>query len=224
MTKIEEIKIQAISLMAEKSFDAMSLRQLAKAVGLQPGSIYAHYQSKVQLLLELCCDYMDDLLTVWMELRKRRAQGVDEQLLSFVAIYVGFYYAREVESRIFHLDVRCLPLREKAAVDELRGCYESELEAILRQGIESGAFQLTDLRVARLGVISLLQGICAAGCGASALSELQAFDACAAAILRLVGSRCDPSLSSYANRYHAELRAAGAGARASAVCTGGPDG
>lgn len=221
MTKIEEIKVQAICLMAEKSFDAMSLRQLAKAVGLQPGSIYVHYQSKVQLLLELCCDYMEDLLSVWKELRKRRAQG-DEQLLSFVAIYVGFYYAREMESRIFHLDARCLPPRERAAVDELKGCYESELEAILRQGVESDVFQLTDLRVARLGILSLLQGICAAGCGASALSELQAFDVCAAAILRLVGSRCSSSWGVGASRYHAELLSAGAGARDSAVCADGP--
>ncbi|MGL4318195.1 MAG: TetR/AcrR family transcriptional regulator [Pseudomonas sp.] len=200
MTKVEEIKCQAVRLMAEKSFDAMSLRQLAEAVHLHPGSIYTHYQSKVQLLRELCCDYQDDLLAMWLERRKRKPQGADEQLQSFITVYVGFYYARRAESRVFHLDMRRLPAGDRAAVDELRARYESELEVILSCGLEAGTFQLTDLRATRLAILALLQGICAAGCDAIALSEGQAFDACAAAIFRLVGARQSPPLRSRIKR------------------------
>lgn len=200
MSKVEEIKCQAIRLMAEKSFDAMSLRQLAEAVQLHPGSIYTHYQSKVQLLRELCCDYQDDLLAMWLERRKCKPQEADEQLLGFVTVYVGFYYARKAESRVFHLDMRCLPASERAVVDELKVRYESELELILSRGLVDGAFQLTDLRATRLAILALLQGICAAGCDAIALSEAQAFDVCAAAIFRLVGTRHSPPLRSRVKR------------------------
>ncbi len=53
MAKAEEIKSRAIRLMAEKGYGAVSLRQLADAAGLQPGSFYAHYRSKAQLLRKI---------------------------------------------------------------------------------------------------------------------------------------------------------------------------
>lgn len=216
MTRVEEIKSQAVRLIADKGFEAMSLRQLAEAVGLRPGSLYTHYRSKAQLLSELFCDYLEDLLCVWGGRRGLWLSGPKERLLGFVAVYVGFYCARGAESRIVHLDFRSLDAQGKAAVELLKRQYEGELEAILRQGMRDGSFDLADLRMARLGILSLLQGLCAEGC-ASSVSGSTIFEACAVSILRLVGAHHRSLSKVNADDWCAELWAIGLDSVAVAV-------
>ena len=184
MHKSEEIKAQAVRLMAERGFEALSLRQLAAAAGLRPGSIYTHYQSKAQLLREVCCDYLEDLLATWQERRQRRGQGVRQQLLAFVAVNISFARARPQESRIVRLDARSLDEAGGVLVDELRRQHEVELESILCRGVQEGVFHMADVQVASLGVLYLLQGFAAA----AGVSEAQASAACADSVLRLVGA------------------------------------
>jgi AcrR family transcriptional regulator len=188
MSRVDEIKRQAVRLIADKGFEAMSLRQLAAAVGMQSGSIYTHYQSKGQLLLDLYCDYLEDLMSVWLERRTRHRHGMQKKLLSFVAVYVGFCHTRVEESRIVQLDFRSLDEQGKAQVSALRAQYEAELESILRQGMLAGVFQFCDLQVLQLAILSVMQGFCAVGCAAGPGAEARTFDACAAIILRLVGA------------------------------------
>ncbi|MCY1262355.1 hypothetical protein D9M68_109980 [compost metagenome] len=183
MSRVEEIKSRAIQLMAERSFDGVSLRQLAEAVGIQPGSIYTHYPSKGQLLRELCCDYQEDLLAAWRE--QRRRGDPRKALADFVAVYVRFHLARGDESRVAQLDFRCLDAQGKQLVAGLRAQYEEELEAILRQGLAAGVFRLVDVGVARLGILALLQGVCAVR-GESAAAEVVRI--CVEAALRLAGA------------------------------------
>lgn len=183
MSRIEEIKKRAIQLMAERSFDGVSLRQLAEAVGIQPGSIYAHYPSKGQLLRDLCCDYQEDLLSTWQE--RRRCHDPRKALVDFVSVYVRFHLARAAESRVVQFDSRCLEVRDKALVNGVRAQYEDELERILRQGMGRGLFRLSDVGAARLNIFSVLQGACMVH-GERTVGEV--LQVCVDAALRLVGA------------------------------------
>lgn len=58
----DQLKQAAERLFAERGFHRLSLRQLAAAVGLHPGSLYAHFDSKDSLLQELIEDGYDALL------------------------------------------------------------------------------------------------------------------------------------------------------------------
>jgi len=187
MHKSEEIKAQAVSLMAERGFEAISLRQLAAAVGVRPGSIYTHYQSKAELLCEVCCDYLEDLLATWQERRKRRRQGARQQLLAFVAVHITFARAHPQESRIVRLDTRSLDEADKALVDELRRQYEAELESILSRGKQENVFQMADVQIAKLGVLYLLQGFAAEDGGVAGMTEARAIASCTASVLQVVG-------------------------------------
>lgn len=203
MHKSEEIKTQAVRLMAERGFEALSLRQLAAAVGVRPGSIYAHYKNKAQLLSEVCCDYLEDLLATWQERRQWRGQGARQQLLAFVAVHIAFARARPLESRILRLDVRSLDEADGALVDELRLQYEAELKSILCRGMQEGVFHMADVQVASFGVLYLLQGFAAA----TGMAEAQASAACADSVLRVVGARVSAQLGSALAR-SSERRAA----------------
>lgn len=199
MSKIEEVKRQAVCLMAEKGFEAMSLRRLAAALGIRSGSVYTHYSSKAQLLLDVYCDYLDDLHSAWME---QRDQLIDspQTLQRFVSVYVGFHYARAQESRVVRLDFRSLDDAGQLQVDELKAQYQAELGCILRQGEQRGVFRFANLQVTQLAILAVMQGLCAE----QSLSESEALDACCNAVRSLAGI---PAAS--CARSHGELRVSG---------------
>ncbi|MEK1940277.1 MAG: TetR/AcrR family transcriptional regulator [Pseudomonas sp.] len=199
MSKVEEVKRQAIRLMADKGFEAMSLRQLATALGVRSGSVYTHYRSKGQLLVDVHCDYLEDLLSQWMEQRHQLFDSV-QMLRRFVSVYVNFHYARPAESRIVQLDFRSLEGEGRTQVCELKAQYEAELEAILQTGEQRGVFQFADLYGTRLAIFCVLQGICAD----QVWPESRALEVCLSSVTSLAGI----SLPAKA-RHHADLRVQG---------------
>src|ERR1700758_1806643 len=52
-TPREAIVDAAVSLFGEKGYNATTMRDIAKAVGILPGSLYAHIDSKETLLIEI---------------------------------------------------------------------------------------------------------------------------------------------------------------------------
>lgn len=52
----------ALTLFSELGFHNVSLRKLASALGMQPGSLYHHIEGKQELLFELIDEYETDLL------------------------------------------------------------------------------------------------------------------------------------------------------------------
>jgi AcrR family transcriptional regulator len=55
-TRRNELTRQAARLFAEQGYHGTSMEDLAGAMGVQKGSLYAHIQSKEDLLYELCRD------------------------------------------------------------------------------------------------------------------------------------------------------------------------
>lgn len=57
----EDILRQAGTLMAAKGYDATSMRDIASAVGMLPGSVYYHFASKEALFVELHNDVVQTM-------------------------------------------------------------------------------------------------------------------------------------------------------------------
>lgn len=182
MKRIEEVKRHAVRLMAQKGFEAMSLRQLASSLGMSSGAIYSHYESKAQLLMEVYCDYLEGLLSVWA---KHRDPLMDRtrMLQRFVSVYVGFHFSRPAESVIVQLDFRSLEPADQHRVEELKGKYQAELEAILQRNSSRGVSQMADRQDTSVTILCVLQGVCSS----PALTESRALDICQRSVARLVG-------------------------------------
>lgn len=86
----------ARELMAEHGYGAMSMRQLAARVGLQPGSLYHYVASKQDLLLDVLLSILAQRLEAWQRgpytrdlqgylgflLTRQRSHPCEELLLS----------------------------------------------------------------------------------------------------------------------------------------------
>lgn len=153
-----EIRVAATRLFAEQGYAAVSMRQIAQAVGVQVGALYLYTPDKQSLLADLMIAHLEDLLASW-DTARSDAGTARERLERFVRFHIRYHLARVDEVFIAYMELRNLTPENFARVERLRRLYESVLEEILQDGVTERAFRLTDPRVATLALIAMLTGI-----------------------------------------------------------------
>jgi AcrR family transcriptional regulator len=156
---MEAIRKAGLRLIFQHGYEAMSLRQLAAEVGIQPGSLYNHISTKQELLADLIQDHINDLLRE-LDTALRGKEGAVERLRAFVAFHVSYHMTRKREVFIANSELRSLDPRNYEAVVALRGAYERRLAGILTDGVAEGVFDVDDIQVATFAIIALLTGLC----------------------------------------------------------------
>jgi AcrR family transcriptional regulator len=146
-------------LIYEHGFEAMSLRQLAAEVGLQPGSLYRYFDTKQALLFEIVRDHMDDLM---QKLSGALASLEDpaDRLTAVCAFHLRYHMSRRMQVFIANSELRSFSPQNRAAVVALRARYERVLEDILEEGWAAGQFRVMDVKVTAFALIAMLTGIC----------------------------------------------------------------
>lgn len=92
------IKEKARQLFAEKGYEGTALSEIAGAVGIKTPSIYGHFSSKEQLLLEIWDDLLNDYQSLMEELLETAEnKPVEEQVLGLIRGY-GQYFKERPES------------------------------------------------------------------------------------------------------------------------------
>jgi AcrR family transcriptional regulator len=151
------IRAEALSLFARHGFAAVSMRQIASAVGLQAGALYLYTPDKETLLFDLMKTHMDDLIAAWQ--RAPKGQGPLAQLEAFVRFHIAFNMERADAVFLSYMELRNLGPENFAAIEALRKHYETELEAILKAGAAQAVFKLPDTKLATMAIIAMLTGV-----------------------------------------------------------------
>ncbi|MFC4215917.1 TetR/AcrR family transcriptional regulator [Pseudophaeobacter arcticus] len=151
------IRRAALRLFAQHGYAAVSMRQIAKEVGVQAGALYNYIPDKQSLLHSLMEGHMRELLAAWQE--QEKPQDALALLEQFVRFHIGFHMQRSDEVFIAYMELRNLSDENFAAIESLRRTYEDALEAVLKQGVEEGQFTLADTKIATLAVIAMLNGV-----------------------------------------------------------------
>jgi len=151
------IHAAAMHLFAEHGFAAVSMRQIAGAVGVQVGALYNYTPDKQALLFTLLKDHMHDLLATWRQ--RSKPDGALARLEDFVRFHIAFHLDRPEAVFISYMELRNLSPSNFAIIEGLRRDYEDALETILRQGQADGVFDLKDTKVTTLALIAMLTGV-----------------------------------------------------------------
>ncbi|NVO54770.1 TetR/AcrR family transcriptional regulator [Rhodobacteraceae bacterium B1Z28] len=151
------IREAALGLFARHGYAAVSMRQIAKEVGVQAGALYNYTPDKQSLLFRLMRDHMQDLLAAYKALE----DGGDPQdtLRRFVGFHIRFHLQRPDEVFIAYMELRNLTPDNFAEIEDLRRAYENSLEGILNNGQKVGLFSISDTKIATLAVIAMLNGV-----------------------------------------------------------------
>ncbi|WP_072503993.1 TetR/AcrR family transcriptional regulator [Phaeobacter porticola] len=161
------IRAAALQLFAQHGYAAVSMRQIASAVGVQAGALYNYTPDKQSLLFSLMEGHMTELLQAWQDLRApdqtdvggRPEDLVLARLEAFTRFHIRFHLERPDAVFIAYMELRNLSEENFTAIESLRREYENALQAILKDGVRLGVFHIPDTKIATLAVIAMLNGV-----------------------------------------------------------------
>jgi AcrR family transcriptional regulator len=154
----EAIRRAGLQLIYQHGYEGMSLRDLAQAVGLQPGSLYNHIATKQALLFELVSEHMRTL-TAALDEALAGIKGPLARLEAFVTFHLRYHLARKAEVFVNYSELRSLEGDNRSAIMALRRAYEQRLAAILAEGARDGSLAVPDISVTTYGILALLTGV-----------------------------------------------------------------
>ncbi len=149
----------AAQLFARHGYAAVSMRQIAAAVGVQAGALYLYIDDKQSLLFDMMQSHLDDLLHAWAEARLPDDRPAPERLEGFVRFHIQFHAARADAVFIAYMELRNLEPGNFVVIEGLRRRYETELEQILRAGLAEGSMVLPDSKLVAMAIIAMLNGV-----------------------------------------------------------------
>jgi len=151
------VRAAAQRLIAAHGFAAVSMRQIASAVGVQAGALYLYTPDKQTLLFNIMRDHLQELLTTWAD--QAQHEHPIGRLETFCKFHINYHIDRPDEVFIAYMEMRNLEPDNFAAIETLRHEYEDQLETILLAGQSSGDFKLPDSRLATMAIIAMLTGV-----------------------------------------------------------------
>jgi AcrR family transcriptional regulator len=153
----DAIRAAGVRLLAARGYHAVSMRELAAAVGLRAASLYNHVPTKQALLVDLLTRNLGDMLA-GADAALAGVAGPRARLAAFIAFHLTFHTARRDEALICTTELRSLEPPHHARVVALRRAYEARLGDILAEGAAAGEFAPGDARITTFGVLAMLTG------------------------------------------------------------------
>ena len=134
-TRKEEIVRVAAKLFKEKGYSAVTMRDLAREMGIKAASLYNHINSKQDILDGIIISLAEEF-TKGMGLIRSRDSSCIEKLKKIIELHVkissqNIYGMASLNNDWMHLEVQ-LDYYQK-----LRIAYENDFKSILKEGIES---------------------------------------------------------------------------------------
>jgi AcrR family transcriptional regulator len=151
----EVIYEAVVALMYDRGYHGTSVRDVARAAGIQMASVYYHFPSKQALLMEVMSRTMRDLTAVTQSAAAMAGGDPVDRLTAVVRAHIIFHAERRKEAFLADSELRSLEAEQRTAVNGLRDRHEALFREILEQGIGSGQFTTMDLRLALNALLAM---------------------------------------------------------------------
>jgi TetR/AcrR family transcriptional regulator, cholesterol catabolism regulator len=136
-----ELMSAAASVFARKGVGNTTMRDIADAVGILPGSLYHHFESKDSLLEGILRGMLEDLTAQY---EKVRDAGLDpvEAVGCLIAVGLRFVVEEHDVTAIVQNDYTYLhDVEAFGFVEDLRARHQRIWREVLRQGVIAGVFR-----------------------------------------------------------------------------------
>lgn len=148
-----EILQTAKHLFGTKGYHATTVRDIAGDVRMQPGSLYAHVSSKLDLLYEVMEEGAGRFLSALEPIARSRGPAA-ERLRRALEAHLGVICEHLGLATVFFSEWKTLDAERRRLIQEKRDRYEAMLGEIIADGVRSGEFGPVDQKFARLLVLS----------------------------------------------------------------------
>jgi len=151
-----EIADIAAALFAANGYHATSIQDLSDATGLQRGALYHYIDSKKDLLYRIHERFIDPLLAQAREIDARDVPA-DEAIRSLAHVLLETIHTYRDQVTVFLHEWKTITDDDSwATVRASRREFENIFERVLRRGVKEGLFEISDVRLATLGFVGMI--------------------------------------------------------------------
>jgi AcrR family transcriptional regulator len=180
------LRYEARRLFARHSYEGVSMRDIAQAVGVRQSAIYNHFASKQDLLVDLMITHMTRMLT---GLRAELDGVLDpaKRLEAFIRHHVMGHFDDLDDIFLAYMELRSLEEPGRSTVIGLRKDYERLLKQILADGQQHSGFLIGDPAMMTRAILAMLTGISVWFKEGGPMSREEVTEAYVMATLQMVG-------------------------------------
>jgi AcrR family transcriptional regulator len=148
----------AAGLFAAKGFHATTVRDIAEVAGVLSGSLYAHIATKEDLYVEIVRRAARDFTAAVEPIATGSGSAVDK-LERMIGAHLAVIARSRAWARVYLDDDTNLSQAARDQARQWRRAYEKLWDAVLAEGMADGSFRVADQPLARLFVLSALNGV-----------------------------------------------------------------
>ena len=154
----QQIEDAASALFRERGYAATSVRDIAQALNLQGGSLYAHMASKEDVLWSIVSRAADRFNAEVAPVAAERASG-PIRLRKMIRAHVEVVTSDQKNAAVFLHEWRFLSQERRDQMAARRDAYEALFRRVIDEGIGTGDFEAVDSRLTAMAILSSLNGI-----------------------------------------------------------------
>lgn len=149
----EQIYTTAGTLFSQKGYHATSVRDIARELDMQGGSLYAHINSKEDVLWEIVQRAATEFMESVAPIASSDAPA-SERLRRMIRAHVAVVTHHLDDATVFFHEWRFLGPERAREVGQQRDRYEAAFRGVIEDGIKAGEFRSVDPKLSALAVLS----------------------------------------------------------------------
>ena len=134
----------ALELFSRDTYHAVSIRDIATALGQQPSTLYFHVSSKQDLLFELAVIGHRTHITALRDALMDAGADPLDQLRCVIEAHVRQHLDYPALARVTNRELHALSDEQRASVLVIRNQAEQIIRDVIERGVRLGAFSTTD--------------------------------------------------------------------------------
>jgi len=144
----------ALVSFSERGYHATTTRRISQRADLSPTAMYAHYRSKMDLLVVIS---EIGHAAVLEAVDAAIADGTDttDRVRRLVRTFTAWHARNHTVARVLQYEMRTIPAERFGPIRALRRDTEARLRDLLRAGIAESVFAIGDLEVATVSILSM---------------------------------------------------------------------
>jgi AcrR family transcriptional regulator len=151
----ESVTRAASELMAARGYHGTSMRDVAKAVGIQMASLYYYHASKQELLVHLMRTTLEDLRRSVEEAMEAAGPDPIDQLDAGLRAHIAFHVRRRDDVIITDSELRALEDENRPMILDLRDQYQNLVRGAIERGVERGELEGGRIGIVTTGVMTM---------------------------------------------------------------------
>ena len=159
----QRILSNSLKLFARSGYAAVSMREIAEAVGVGPGALYNHFATKQHILMAIMEEHMRALLAAYAEnttpANDAKNDTATARLEAFVRFHISYHIALPDAVFLSYMELRALEPENFKIIEDLRREYEAILKQILHLGVQQKQIRVEDIHVSTMAILAMLTGV-----------------------------------------------------------------